>query len=117
MTDGPGVEANRMKALLNERRAEMERIIETGEETRQGEVEEGALGRLSRMDAIQVQAMEAETARRREAELHRIDVALERIDEGEYGWCVTCGDEIPLKRLENDPAVAQCVGCAGKLRG
>ena len=114
MTEGPGVDANRMKALLVQRRVEMERIIETGEETRQGEVEEGALGRLSRMDAIQVQAMEAETARRRDAELHRIDVALERIEEGEYGWCVTCGDEIPFKRLENDPAAAQCVGCAGK---
>ena len=117
MTEGPGVNSNRMKVRLDQRRAEMERIIVTGEETRQGEVEEGALGRLSRMDAIQVQAMEAETARRREAELHRIDVALERITEGEYGWCVTCGDAIPVKRLENDPAVAQCVGCAGKMRG
>lgn len=117
MAKGPGVDVNKLKALLNERRAEIERIIETGEETRQGEVDEGALGRLSRMDAMQVQAMETETARRRGVELHRVDAALERLDEGEYGWCVTCGDKIPIKRLENDPAVAQCVDCAGKSGG
>lgn len=117
MADSPRVDVKKMNALLIERRAGLERIMETGEETRQGEVEEGALGRLSRMDAMQVQAMEAETARRREAEMHRIDSALERVAADEYGWCVTCGEEIAIKRLENDPAAAQCVGCAGKSGG
>jgi DnaK suppressor protein len=117
MTDAPGIDIAAMKTRLLERRAEIEHIMETGESTRQGEIDQSAVGRLSRMDAMQVQAMEAETARRREAELHRIDAALERIAEDEYGWCVTCGEKIAPKRLENDPAASQCVDCAGKARG
>lgn len=117
MADGPNGRSKKGKALLIERRAEIERIIVTGGETHQGVIDSGAMGRLSRMDAMQVQAMDAETERRREAELGRIDKALARIDDGEYGWCVTCGNEIAIKRLENDPAAAQCIGCAGKIGG
>ncbi|MHA1109305.1 MAG: TraR/DksA family transcriptional regulator [Alphaproteobacteria bacterium] len=117
MVEDPGAALKKFKALLIERRAEVERIIETGEVTHQGEIDRGAMGRLSRMDAMQVQAMDAETERRRTAELHRIDVALSRIEDGEFGACATCGEEIAVKRLENDPAVTQCVGCAGKSGG
>lgn len=117
MAKGPGADLKKMKALLGKCRAELERIIETGEETHQGEIDQGAMGRLSRMDAMQVQAMDAETERRRATELHRIDDALARIENKEYGWCVTCGEEIAPKRLENDPAVAQCVDCVGKSGG
>ena len=71
-----------------------------------------AIGRLSRMDEIQNQAMSAETERRRLDELHRIDAALARMAEDEYGYCATCGDEIEKKRLELDPAILTCIGCA-----
>ncbi len=117
MVKDPGAAVNKFKALLIERRAEIERIIETGEGTHQGEIDRGAMGRLSRMDAMQVQAMDAETERRRAAEIHRVDAALVRIEEGEFGVCLTCGEEIAIKRLENDPAVAQCVDCVGKSGG
>jgi DnaK suppressor protein len=45
-------------------------------------------------------------------ELLRIDTALERLEEGEYGLCVGCGAPIPDARLALDPAVAVCVACA-----
>ena len=64
------------------------------------------------MDALQSQAMAAEVERRREAELARIDTALERLQEGEYGCCVSCGEAIAPKRLELDPAIPVCVNCA-----
>ena len=117
MTDNAKTDAAKITALLLEQRAQVEHIIETGEGTRQGQIDQTAMGRLSRMDAIQVQAMDAETARRREAELHRIDAALQRVEEDAYGWCVTCGGEIAPKRLESDPAAAQCVTCAAKADG
>lgn len=69
-------------------------------------------GRLSRMDALQVQAMALETERRRENEIRRIDAALGRIEKGEFGYCLSCGDEIEAKRLEYDPALPTCIGCA-----
>lgn len=54
------------------------------------------------MDAIQLQAMEKETNRRREAELKRINSALKRIHSKDYGYCMACDEPIANERLEND---------------
>ena len=78
------------------------------------ELDQSRVGRLSRMDALQGQAMALETERRRTAELLRIEAALKRIEAGDYGYCLTCGDPIPTKRLDLDPSVATCVDCVGK---
>ena len=56
--------------------------------------------------------MAQDAERRRKIELQRIDSALERIESGDYGYCLNCDEEIPLARLEFDPAVATCVNCA-----
>jgi DnaK suppressor protein len=45
--------------------------------------------------------------------MHFIASALGRIDDGEYGYCVRCDEDIPAKRLAVDPAVTRCVDCAG----
>lgn len=78
-------------------------------------LDQSSIGRLSRMDAMQSQAMALETKRRREIELTRIDAALERIDEEEYGYCASCEEEINKRRLAVDPANPFCVECASKL--
>ena len=67
--------------------------------TRPVTLDQQAVGRLSRMDALQNQAMAQAQARRREAERVRIRAALKRIEEGEYGFCTDCGEEIEAKRL------------------
>lgn len=76
------------------------------------ELQQDSVGRLSRMDALQQQAMAQAQTRRRAQERTRIAAALERIDEGEWGYCLTCGEEIAEARLRHDPSVAVCVGCA-----
>ena len=76
------------------------------------ELQQDSVGRLSRMDAIQQQAMAQAQERRRKAEGVRIRAALERLDEGEWGYCLACGEEIAQKRLRHDPSVATCVKCA-----
>lgn len=88
--------------------------LETLEERAPVELDQQAVGRLSRMDALQVQAMALETSRRRATELRRITTALARIDEGEYGYCLECGDEIAARRIELDPAAPLCIGCASE---
>jgi DnaK suppressor protein len=75
-------------------------------------LQQDAVGRLSRMDAMQQQAMAQAAEARRKAERGRIGAALRRLDEGEWGWCLSCGEEIAAARLEHDPSVAQCVRCA-----
>ncbi|MEM7121349.1 MAG: TraR/DksA family transcriptional regulator [Pseudomonadota bacterium] len=77
------------------------------------ELDQQSVGRLSRMDALQVQAMAEAQADRRRAELRRIDEAMARLEADEYGYCISCGEEIAPKRLELDPAAAVCVRCAG----
>ena len=76
------------------------------------ELDQQSVGRLSRMDAIQQQAMAEAEARRRRQDLARIDAALERIEAGEYGWCDVCGDPIGARRLQVDPVATRCIGCA-----
>lgn len=77
-------------------------------------LDQTSVGRLSRMDAMQVQAMALATEQKRGVEIRRIEAAIRRIDEGEYGFCLTCGEEIAAKRLAVDPATATCVRCASR---
>ena len=74
-------------------------------------LDQQAVGRLSRMDALQSQAMAQATARRRAAERLRIMAALDRVAQGEYGYCTDCGEDIAPARLATDPAIARCADC------
>jgi DnaK suppressor protein len=76
------------------------------------ELDQQSIGRLSRMDAIQQQAMAEAEARRRRSDLARIDAAFARIADGEYGWCAKCGEPIGRGRLAVDPMADHCIGCA-----
>ncbi len=75
------------------------------------ELDQQAVGRLSRMDALQNQAMAEAQSRRRQAERQRILAALERLDQDEYGFCLECGEDIAPDRLALDPAIALCADC------
>lgn len=113
MSQAPGIDVKKMKKLLLARRKELQTLIDSGEETKTDtELDQQRIGRLSRMDAMQQQAMEDETGRRREKELQRISTALDRIDNDDYGYCTACDEPIALKRLENDPATPLCITCA-----
>ena len=72
------------------------------------------VGRLSRMDALQAQAMSLETDRRLLVEIQRIEAALDRLECGEFGYCNDCGDVIGTSRLELDPATPICIACASR---
>ncbi len=47
-------------------------------------------------------------------EIARIKAALQRMDEDEFGYCVSCGDEIPTERLDVVPYTPFCVKCADR---
>jgi DnaK suppressor protein len=100
------------KLLLERREA-----IEAGRDARQKdaqpvELDQACVGRLSRMDAMQQQAMSQESVRRAELELKKITAALNRIDSGDYGYCLKCGEEIAEGRLRVDPTTPVCIDCA-----
>ena len=76
------------------------------------ELDQQAFGRLSRMDALQNQAMAKAQQVRRDGEAGRLRAALERIKAGDYGECEDCGEDIPPGRLRLDLAALRCVSCA-----
>jgi DnaK suppressor protein len=68
------------------------------------ELDQSKMGRLSRVDALQQQAMTDAIHRRAQAERVRLQLALKRLHQGEYGWCIQCDEPIANGRLEFDPA-------------
>ncbi len=75
-------------------------------------LDQSSVGRLSRMDAMQMQAMAAAQSRRRATARARIAAALARLDAGTYGLCAKCEEEIEEARLAFDPATPLCLACA-----
>jgi DnaK suppressor protein len=106
------------RTRLTTRLAELKGEDRIGEDAQAPvDLQQDSVGRLSRMDAMQQQAMAQATQRRRDAEKLRIGAALRRLDDGEWGWCATCGEDIAEARLEHDPSVTQCVACASGSSG
>ena len=101
------------KHRLTARLIELKEFAETGDNAAKPvELDQTRVGRLSRMDAMQTQAMSIAVKRRRENELSRIKTALQRIDEGSYGVCLECDEVILPARLKFDPATPLCFYCA-----
>ncbi len=101
---------------LETRRAELTSLSDAAADARKPvELDQQAVGRLSRQDALQQQAMAKAQDLRRGVEIQKIVAALLRIDAGEFGWCGECGEAIAVKRLEIDATLELCVSCAGAL--
>lgn len=110
------VDARRTKEVrvaLEERRDALASVANTGREAAATvELDQARVGRVTRMDALQAQAMARETTRRRAVELQRITAALERLRRGDYGYCLACEEPIAPERLRIDPAAPLCIRCA-----
>jgi DnaK suppressor protein len=109
----PQERLERYRQKLDAMRAELDAEDALGAEGQKiVELDQLAVGRLSRMDALQGQAMARATQARRAVARKRIAAALVRIDEGEFGYCTECGEEIAEKRLDLDPTLPTCMSCA-----
>lgn len=99
--------------LLLRRRAEFDEQDRLSEGDRAPvALDQESVGRLSRIDAMQVQAMALAQERRRIGERVAIAAALQRIEAGEFGYCAECGDAIAEARLRNSPTVVKCLDYA-----
>ena len=113
MGDRTDLDLAAVRKALKAECAELQALSGATQEERQPvELDQQSVGRLSRMDAMQVQAMAQAVEGRRRQRLAQIEAALKRIDEGDYGYCVECGEEISAKRLQVDLTVPRCVDCA-----
>lgn len=113
MTDRQDINIEALRKALLERKTELERLSAISAESREAvELDQTRQGRLSRQDALMQQEMAKETERRRQLDIQRIDIALKRMDEGDYGYCTSCDEPIAAKRLALDPAIPTCIQCA-----
>ena len=113
MSTAPDIARQRLAA----KRKELEDVSALSSDTRKPvELDQQAVGRLSRMDAMQAQAMAQATERARKRDLVRIEMAERRLAEGEYGYCIECGEAIADGRLAADPMAETCIRCASARR-
>jgi len=109
------VRYNELKAILEERRREIMSEVqgrmrdvraEGAGSAVQGVLDAAESSELDIQDEIEFALiqMKAET-------LHKIDEALRRLEEGTYGYCFECGDEISEKRLRALPFAVRCKDC------
>lgn len=100
------------EVLIKNRKVLTIAIVGETESSKTVELDQSTMGRLSRMDALQGQAMTIETKQRHEEGLRKISSALSRIESGDYGYCLKCDELISVARLEVDPAASLCIRCA-----
>lgn len=109
-------EITRFKALLEKQLTEAVEGIQAAD-TGTVTLDQSRVGRLSRMDALQQQAMAASLKERMQRGEKRIRAALARIGEGSYGECCQCGDAVSVERLKADPATPFCSDCQDEIEG
>ena len=110
--------------MTNQQRGQIKEIIHSNLEILVSEISEleeltkpiapdGAIGRISRMDAINNKAINDAALREKKNLLKRLEKTIERIGDKNFGLCQKCGREIPLGRLEYLPHTTRCVHCVG----
>ncbi len=98
--------------LLAEQKKLQQEAVQAQDSSATVQLDQQSVGRLSRIDAMQAQAMAQELARRRARQLVEIAAALKRIDTDDYGYCQACDEPISPARLGINPASRYCLHCA-----
>ena len=94
-----------------------EELAATEESSKPAVTPDSAIGRISRVEAMQNRHIGEASARARKARIGRLEHALATIDDEDYGLCVACEEPIPLARLRLIPEATHCVACAANLEG
>ncbi len=104
-------EREELHQLLLALREELRKLLESSSDGAQPVSLDQPIGRLSRMDALQQQSMLQANRRTARTRLTRVEAALRRHDNGEYGLCAGCEEEIGFARLQAQPEAPFCIDC------
>ncbi len=107
-------EKEQVKQYLVKSKVKLEKHIVDLEELTQPIEPDCAIGRVSRMDAINNKSVNEAALVTAMDKLKNINLALERIDDEKFGICIQCGQPIPIQRLVIMPESSKCVRCAGR---
>ena len=101
-----------MKEKIQEIIKELQTEIEGLKESSKPVKPENSLGRLTRMDAMAAQKMNVAAMERLKLRVEKLNAAIRRVEEDEYGICLSCGEEIGNKRLQAIPEATICIECS-----
>jgi DnaK suppressor protein len=107
-------EAEELHQALLTVRQELQKLLEDSAQGAEPVSLDQPIGRLSRMDAMQQQSMVQANRRAAELRLKRVETALRRHSEGEYGLCLECEEDVGYARLKARPEAPFCVDCQGR---
>jgi DnaK suppressor protein len=105
-----------LRPVIMTRLQEIEAELDAGAESTKAVAPDVSIGRLSRLDSMQMQQMALAAKRRLEEERARLHDALQRISAGTYGRCLQCGGDIALERLQYQPDAVVCMPCLTAAR-
>ena len=99
------------KRILEELKKTEEAILDYKESTKPISPE-NAIGRVSRMDAINNKSVVEAALRKAEEKLNKLKLVLNKVDDADFGICIRCGEPIPIGRVLLMPQSRNCVRCA-----
>ena len=99
------------KRILEELKKTEELILDYKESTKPISPE-NAIGRVSRMDAINNKSVVEAALRKAEEKLNKLKLVLDKVDDADFGLCMRCGNPIPIGRILLMPQSRNCVRCA-----
>jgi DnaK suppressor protein len=104
----------KVTAVILQKIAEAEKHVAQLKELTKPIPPENAIGRVSRMDAINNKSVNEAALRQTELTFQKLRIALTKVDDPNFGNCYSCGNEIPLGRIMLVPHSNKCVHCASK---
>ncbi len=94
---------------------DLKKSIETFKKLSQPVSPDNAIGRITRMEAINSKSMNEASLVKSTHRLTRLQKSLGMLDDPDFGYCINCEEPIPYKRLLILPETSLCVPCAQKI--
>ena len=107
-------ERQALKQKIEEEIAAQQELIASLTETSKPVAPDNAIGRLSRMEALNDRAVSEASLNSAQTKLSRLETALGKVDDPDFGLCAACGLPIPHGRILLMPEATLCVPCAEK---
>ena len=110
----PEINRTEIEQQIKEKIQKLEKEIETLKDLTKPISPDSAIGRVSRMDAINNKSVNEAALRKKKSQLSALKDTLKNIDDPDFGKCIKCGMPIPLGRIMIMPESKKCVRCASR---
>lgn len=107
-------EKQKLKRNIEEAIEAQKTLIASLSETSKPVAPDNAIGRLSRMEALSDRAVSEASLNSAQTKLSRLETALGKVDQPDFGLCAGCDNPIPPGRILLIPEAILCVPCAEK---